>query len=98
MTKNTKAKAIAEALLSKYPSHDFVIDRAEARSLGLPVHALEESQESLCLDAITGIIETGESIYGFRKVPQPKKVVRAAPKKKQPRPAAVLAQAAGQVR
>jgi len=94
MTKNPRATAISEALLSKYPSHGFVIDRNEARSLGLPVHALEETQENLFLTAVMSILTTGESLYGFRKVP-PSPPRRRAPKpaKKQQaaRPRPVLA-------
>jgi Serine dehydrogenase proteinase len=56
MTKNPHRKAISQALLSKYPSHGFVIDRIEAKGLGLPVHALEAKQESLFLSAVTSIL------------------------------------------
>lgn len=91
MTKNPKAKAITEALLLKYPSHNFAIDRAEARSLGLPAHALDERQEGLFLSAISSILQTGESVYGFRKVlPPPRKPATRRAKKKPARPAAVL--------
>ncbi len=72
MTKNPHRKAISQALLSKFPSHGFVIDRVEARAMGLPVHALNYAQESMFLSALTSILPTGESIYGFHKLPTQK--------------------------
>jgi hypothetical protein len=85
MTKNPNRKTISQALLSKYPSHGFIIDHVEARSMGLPVHVLDSSQEKLCLSALTSILNSGESIYGFKKPPAAKPV--AKPKKKQTGPA-----------
>jgi len=72
LTKNPRQKEIVESLVSQYPSHGFVIDPSEARGLGLPVHLLEPAQENVLLPALENIINSGESIYGFAKVP-PKK-------------------------
>jgi hypothetical protein len=92
MTKNPHRKEISQALLSKYPSHGFVIDRVEARSLGLPVHPLDSAQETLFLSAVTSILHSGESLYGFSKVPTQKPAAKPI-RKKQPTPATVLAAA-----
>jgi len=83
LTKNPRRKEIVEALVSKYPSHEFAIDREEARSLGLPVYPLEAGQESLLHNAMEGIVQNGESVYGFVQVPQ-KKVTAQPPRKKKP--------------
>jgi len=84
MTKNPHRKEISQALLSKYPSHGFVIDRVEARSLGLPVHNLDSAQETLFLSALTSILTTGESVYGFSKLPTPKPATKSSRKKQPP--------------
>ena len=81
MTKNPHRKAISQALLSKYPSHGFVIDRDEARALELPVHPLDSAQETLFLSALASILNIGESLYGFDKVRAPKPAARPAQKK-----------------
>jgi hypothetical protein len=81
MTRNPHRKAISQALLSKHPSHGFVIDRVEARSIGLPVHALDSAQETLFLSAVTSILTSGESLYGFAKVPAPKPATKPSGKK-----------------
>lgn len=91
-TKNPNRKAVVEALLSRYPSHGFVIDRAEARALGLPIHALDLGQEALCIGAIERALKIGESIYGFSKVPPRKRATKPAAKEKATgKPAPVLA-------
>ena len=95
MTKNPHRKAISQALLSKYPSHGFVIDRIEARSLGLPAHALDSVQESMCLSAVASILTNGESLYGFNKVPSRKPATRPSRKKPAAAPAAKVLAAAG---
>ncbi|MFY9561281.1 MAG: hypothetical protein WAQ52_13695 [Terriglobales bacterium] len=87
MTKNPHRKTISQALLSKYPSHDFVIDRTEARSLGLPVHALDAAQEGAFLDALTSMLTSGESLYGFNKVSARKPAAKPARKKQATTPA-----------
>ena len=68
--------------MSKYPSHEFAIDREEARSLGLPAYPLEYGQESLLHKAMEGIVQNGESVYGFAKVPQKKAATQPSKKKK----------------
>lgn len=68
-TKNPKRREIVEALVSKYPSHEFAIDPAEARTLGLPVHAIPSSEETTILAALESIIENGDTLYGFPKAP-----------------------------
>lgn len=87
ITKNPHRKTIAQALLAKYPSHGFVIDRIEAKTLGLPVHALDSSQEESFLSAVTSILSTGESTYGFNKLPSPKGTAKPAKRKPAAKPA-----------
>jgi hypothetical protein len=97
MTKNPHRKLISQALLSKYPSHGFVIDRVEARTLGLPVHALDSAQETMFLSALTSILRMGESVYGFGKMPTSKPAARLVRKKQvaAPKTAATPIAAAG---
>jgi hypothetical protein len=78
-TRNPKQKEIVKALLSKYPSHSFVIDFEEARGLGLPVHRLKHDEENLFLEAVNCIRATEESYHGFSKEPAKKP---ATPSKK----------------
>lgn len=69
-TGNPRQKEIVKALVSKYPSHSFVIDALEACDLGLPVQHLEPAQEHLFLEALS-CIQNGEvSFYGFAKESQ----------------------------
>lgn len=75
MTKNPHRKAISQALLSKYPSHGFVIDRVEALALGLPVHPLDSAQETLFLSAVTSILTNGDSLYGLNPMSSRKPAV-----------------------
>jgi len=106
MTKNPYRRSIIEALVSKYPSHGFVIDRNEARSMGLPVHPLNKSQEGLLIPAISSILESGESLYGFHqlqpksatkpvKAAKPAKPVGKPPTSKQPAAKPTVVAAAG---
>lgn len=91
MSKNPRRKEIVKALISKYPSHSFVIDAAEARGLGLPVHRLKETEERMFLEALDCIRESEDSFYGFSKAPTVQAPVsrkRKAPTPKRP-PAAV---------
>lgn len=71
-TGNPRQKEIVKALVSKYPSHSFVIDALEARAIGLPVQYLEPAQETLFLEAVTCIQKSEESFYGFVKEPAKK--------------------------
>lgn len=96
MTRNPHRKEISQALLSRYPSHGFVIDRVEARTMGLPVHALEGTQETLFLSAITSILTSGESIYGFNKLQARKPATKPSGRKEiAPRKPAAAVAAAG---
>lgn len=81
ITKNPHAKTISKLLLSKYPSHGFVIDCWEAETLGLPVRALDSAQEALFLSALDNIRRSGESLCGFSEVPAPKPATRPIRKK-----------------
>lgn len=77
-TGNPRQKEIVKALISKYPSHSFVIDALEARQIGLPVKPLDPAQEDLFLQAVHCIQGNEESFYGFAKAPAKK---AAAPSK-----------------
>ena len=50
------------------PSYGFVIDRLEARALGLPVHPLNLAEETLFLSAVTSVLMNGDSLYGFNPI------------------------------
>jgi hypothetical protein len=67
------SEKIAEDLVWKYPSHDFVIDRLEAKNLGLPVTNLSEDEDAACLEIISNIHKYGESVYALTKSAQPKR-------------------------
>ena len=58
-----KAKQIAEALVSNYPEHGFVIDCIEAKNIGLQI----ELPQGRIADAYTKILPHMEKIsaYGF---------------------------------
>jgi len=95
LTKNPRQKQIVEALVSKYPSHSFVIDVEEASSMGLPVFSLEHSQEQQFLEALTCITSNQESYYGFTQLPKKsaapsksKSGIAKRPPASAPRPAA----------
>jgi hypothetical protein len=64
------AEKVAEALVWKYPSHDFIIDRIEAREMGLPVVNLSEAEDDQFYEIIANIYQYGESIYEFTKSTQ----------------------------
>ena len=75
---------IAETLVWKYPSHDFVIDRDEAKAIGLPVMPLEANQEDAFVEVIRSFINNGESIYAFaEKNEKDSKTKRRVASKKQ---------------
>jgi len=56
---------LARHLVWDYPAHDFVIDRKEAKSLGLPVLKLPISEEKILISAISGLEEYGIPYIGF---------------------------------
>lgn len=62
---NGNAKKIAERLVWKYPSHDFVIDREEAREIGLPVFQMEPAHDRVLTKLITSLMENEVSYVGF---------------------------------
>jgi len=63
--KNPHRERIVEKLVWKYPSHDFSIDRDEARDLGLPVEKMNEKDEDALLNAITELKAYEMSYCGF---------------------------------
>jgi hypothetical protein len=63
---------LTQKLVWNYPSHDFVIDFDEVRSLGLPAKKLDLAQEQPLFDAISGILNSGGSAYGFVQASTPK--------------------------
>lgn len=66
------AQNLVRKLVWSYPTHTFVIDRAEAKAINLPVIDLDKKQENSILTALRGILEYGVSIHGFRKTPAKK--------------------------
>ncbi len=80
LTKNSRQKEIVAALVSKYPSHSFVIDAGEAREIGLPVHRLDAKDEQMFLEALSCIRDNEDSFHGFSKVTAAKP---ATPRKRQ---------------
>jgi hypothetical protein len=68
---------IAEDLVWKYPSHDFVIDRHEAKGLGLPVINLDEAEDNEFIEIISNVYKYGESVYGLTQTAKPKRKVTA---------------------
>jgi AAA15 family ATPase/GTPase len=71
--KVANADKIAEKLVWKYPSHDFIIDRAEAREIGLPVVNLDLKQDEAFVDIVRSVVLSGESIYAFAKANEKKR-------------------------
>lgn len=59
------AAELARHLVWDYPAHDFVIDRNEARKLGLPVQKLPISEEKALISAILGLGEYDIPFVGF---------------------------------
>jgi Serine dehydrogenase proteinase len=92
-TRNPRHKEIVETLVSKYPSHQFAIDPAEARALGLPVHILPPNEENAILGALESIIDNGDTLYGFPKAPPKPTTARSsrreAVRTQEPKPIAV---------
>ncbi len=62
---NENAKKIAERLVWKYPAHDFVIDRDEARGLGLPVEKMELAQDKILTKLISNMMDNEVTYVGF---------------------------------
>lgn len=72
LTGNPKARQIIRDVVWNYPSHDFVIDLQEAKSLGLPVERLDRGQDRVLT---TAILNANEDYHGF----VPPRVRAAAP-------------------
>jgi hypothetical protein len=81
--KVANADGIAEKLVWKYPSHDFLIDRAEAKELGLPIVYLDVNQDDAFVEIVRNILRTGESIYAFTKADEKKRKTTTTTRKKQ---------------
>ena len=62
---NPRAKEIVSELVWNYPVHDFVIDREEAKQLGLPIQKMEPNEETLLLKVVTGLMEHELPYIGF---------------------------------
>jgi hypothetical protein len=77
-TGNPYAEELVQRLVWKYPVHDFVIDYAEAKEMGLPVALLPEAEEKMLFAAIQGMVKHGLSYSGF--VPVPVKNAKPKPK------------------
>jgi len=60
-----EAAELARHLVWDYPAHDFVIDRNEARKLGLPIQKLPISEEKSLISAISGLGEYDIPFVGF---------------------------------
>jgi hypothetical protein len=70
--KNKNAQEIVQELVWNYPAHNFVIDRDEVASLGLPVEKMDPADEALLIAALTGMETYGLAYSGFLPK-QPKK-------------------------
>ncbi|HEV7643313.1 MAG TPA: hypothetical protein VGO50_05155 [Pyrinomonadaceae bacterium] len=88
LTGSAHAQAVTD-LVWKYPAHDFVIDRAEATSLGLPVIHLDESEDDDFFEIIMSIYEYGESIYEFTKPTTAKAAIKKRVSRTKPTPAPI---------
>src|SRR5579863_10119987 len=62
---NESADDLVQQLVWEYPSHNFVIDYDEAKSIGLPVKRLELAQEKALIKAILGLHEDDNFYSGF---------------------------------
>lgn len=69
---NGNAKKIAEQLVWKYPAHGFVINRSEARGLGLPVQNMELAHDRVLTKLIGNLMENEVTYVGFVQ-PRPRK-------------------------
>ncbi|MGO4883479.1 MAG: SDH family Clp fold serine proteinase [Bryobacteraceae bacterium] len=65
LVKNPNGERIAEQLVWKYPSHDFILDNDEALDLGLPVKHLDRATDITLVRALKELINYGIPFYGF---------------------------------
>ena len=80
------AAELARHLVWDYPAHDFVIDRKEARKIGLPVQRLSISDEKMLIAAISELGEYEIPYVGFiengtQKRTKPTRAKRKGPRK-----------------
>ena len=66
---NTKIEVIVKQLVWEYPSHSFVIDLEEAKSIGLNAEVLDEERAKLCEELLSKV----KGCFGF--LPSKKQVV-----------------------
>jgi hypothetical protein len=76
------ADKIAEKLVWRYPSHDFIIDRREAQEIGLPIVHLDSKQDDICAEIVRTVVRSGESIYGFAKADEKKRKTTTTTKRR----------------
>lgn len=62
---NENSKKLAERLVWKYPAHDFVINRNEARRIGLPVEKMELAQDRVLTRLISSMMDSEVTYVGF---------------------------------
>jgi|SRR5580693_8304732 hypothetical protein len=94
-TGNPYTEELVQRLVWKYPVHDFVIDYAEAKDMGLPIALLPEAEEKALFAAIQGMVKYGLSYSGFVPTPvrkarpkaKPKRAARKLPAGVKPKPA-----------
>lgn len=89
-TKHPEAKRIVEMLVSKYPSHGFIIDFEEAASLGLPVKRLDKRDEDSILPVLMGMIDHEVNYCGFIEKPRKKRAASRPRKRKKRAPQEVI--------
>jgi hypothetical protein len=73
---------IAQQLVWKYPAHDFVIERDEARELGLPVEKMDSQQEKTLVKLLIELMSNEISYCGFVPTPTATAKPKASPKRK----------------
>jgi hypothetical protein len=82
---NADAEDIAQKLAWEYPTHDFVIYGAEAKSLGLPVEIMDSQLEATLVKSMMGLIRDEISYSGFVEPPAAK--LKGTKQSKLPTPA-----------
>jgi Serine dehydrogenase proteinase len=80
-TGNPYTEQLVQKLVWKYPVHDFVIDYAEAKEMGLPVALLDPAEEKIISPAIQGMVKYGLSYSGFVHAPIKMPKAKSARKK-----------------
>ena len=80
--KVVNAEKIAERLVWKYPSHDFIIDRREALEIGLSVVYLDPKQDDVFAEIVRSVIRSGESLYAFAKADEKRRKTTTTTKRR----------------